>query len=160
MLLGFSMVLGTFDWIEIIYAVIGSFIGIFVPLWIDKIREKKQEKEERKKLVSSLDKELLSIHGLINQYAQPEYRYRIFFFSTFVWDSVVAAGLLPQMLSDSRVHCEKLIEIYADLALLRDLHEEFCRTEDREALIGIYESITAARTRISASIDAYRALDA
>ena len=159
MFLSFSMELGTFDWIEVVYAVIGSFIGIFVPLWIDKARERRQERDERMKLVSSLNQELLAIDELIKRYSAPDFRYHIFSFSTFVWESVVAAGLLPQMLSDSRVHCDKLIEIYADLSLLRDLHDEFCRTEDRETLVAIYENITGIRTRVSQAIDAYRKLD-
>ena len=79
-----SVSFGDFQWIEIIYAVIGSFIGIFVPLFIERQSSRRQEKEGRNKLLSSLNRELESVQQLIEEYRSPELRGYIFSFSTFV----------------------------------------------------------------------------
>lgn len=146
---------GDFQWVEIVYAIIGSFIGIFVPLFIERSHARKQEKDGRNKLLSSLNRELDSVRQLIEEYRKPEYQYDIFSFSTFVWQSIIAAGMLPDMLADKKIQGELLIEIYSDLALLQELHDEFCQCACKEDLPMIYESILQKRDEIYEQILRY-----
>lgn len=153
-----SVSFGDFQWVEIVYAVVGSFIGIFVPLFIEKSSARKQEKEGRNKLLSSLNRELDSVKQLIEEYRKPdpEYQYAIFSFSTFVWQSIIAAGMLPDMLADKKIQGELLIEIYSDLSLLQELHDEFCQCSREEDLQLIFDSIVQKRDEIYDQIVAYR----
>lgn len=150
---------GDFQMVEILYAVIGTFIGIFLPLFIDKCRARRQEKEGRNKLLSSLNRELDSVKLLIEAYRSPDHQYDIFSFSTFVWQSIIAAGMLPDMLADKNIQGELLIEIYSDLALLQELHDEFCQCDRQEDLPMIYESILQERDEIYEKITRYRSAD-
>ena len=149
---------GEFQWVEIIYAVFGSFVGIFIPLFIEKSSARKQEKDARNKLLSSLNKELDSVAHLIEEYRRPEYQYDIFSFSTFVWQSIIAAGMLPDMLADKKIQGHLLIEIYSDLALLQELHDEFCQCTQKDDLRMIYESIVHKRNEIYEKITQYRSV--
>jgi len=150
-----SVSFGDFQWIEIIYAVIGSFIGIFVPLFIERQSARRQEKDGRNKLLSSLNRELESVKQLIEEYRSPELRGYIFSFSTFVWQSIVASGMLPDMLADKKIQGELLIEIYSDLTLLQELNDEFCQCNRDEDLPSIFASITEKREEIHAKITKY-----
>ena len=150
------MSFGEFQWVEILYAAIGSFIGIFVPLWIDKSKNRKEAKEARDKLLSSLNRELESVRLLIEEYERPEHQYDIFSFSTFVWDSIIAAGMLTDMLSDEDIQCPLLMEIYSDLSLLEELNDEFCQCAQAEDLRSIYESVVAKRKEIYDKIVRYQ----
>lgn len=154
-----SISFGDFQWVEIVYAIIGSFIGIFVPLFIDKCNARKQEKEGRNKLLSSLNRELDSVRQMIGEYRKPEHQYDIFSFSTFVWQSIIAAGMLPDMMADKKIQGELLIEIYSDLALLQELHDEFCQCACKEDLPMIYDSIVKERDEIYEKITRYRSTD-
>ena len=147
---------GEFQWVEIVYAVVGSFIGIFIPLFIEKSNARKQEKDARNKLLSSLNKELDSVVRLIEDYRTPEHQYDIFSFSTFVWQSIIAAGMLPDMLADKKIQGNLLIEIYSDLSLLQELHDEFCQCTQKEDLWAIYDSILQKRDEIYNKITQYR----
>ena len=147
---------GEFQWVEILYAAVGSFIGIFVPLWIDKSKNRKEAKEARDKLLSSLNRELESVRLLIEEYERPEHQYDIFSFSTFVWDSIIAAGMLTDMLSDEDIQCPLLMEIYSDLSLLEELNDEFCQCAQAEDLRSIYESVVAKRKEIYDKIVRYQ----
>lgn len=151
-----SISFGDFQWVEIIYGIIGSFIGIFVPLFIEKISARKQEKEARNKLLSSLNRELDSVKALIEEYRDPSHQYDIFSFSTFVWQSIISAGMLPDMLADKNIQAELLIEIYSDLALLQELHDEFCQCNNQEDLPMIYDSILQERNEVYDKITRYR----
>ena len=119
-----NFTLGEFQWSEIIYAMVGSFVGIFIPLWIDKRKEKKQEKDARQKLIAGLNSELDSIKTLIEE-SNSSNECEIFFFTTFVWDSIVSSGMLPDILSDKKIEGILLMHIYAELSLLKELNEEF-----------------------------------
>lgn len=147
---------GEFQWTEIIYTIGGSFIGIFIPMWIEKSRARRQEKDARKKLLSSLNRELDSVKRLIEDYGKPEHQYDIFSFSTFVWESIISAGMLPDMLADKDIQCELLMEIYSDLALLQELHDGFCQCAHEEDLRMIYDSIMQKRNEIHEKIDRYQ----
>ena len=147
---------GEFQWVEILYAAVGSFIGIFVTLWIDKSKNRKEAKEARDKLLSSLNRELESVRLLIEEYERPEHQYDIFSFSTFVWDSIIAAGMLTDMLSDEDIQCPLLMEIYSDLSLLEELNDEFCQCAQAEDLRSIYESVVAKRKEIYDKIVRYQ----
>ena len=153
---------GDFQWVEVIYAMVGSFVGIFIPLWIDKNRAKRQEKEARGKLLASLDRELESVKALIEEYNSPKHQYDIFSFSTFVWDSIISAGMLTDMLADSDIKGELIVEIYSELSMLKELHDEFCQRPQRggddmvDDLATIYESIMKARTEIYEKIVSYQ----
>ncbi|MBE6942857.1 MAG: hypothetical protein E7453_01170 [Ruminococcaceae bacterium] len=149
---------GEFQWVEIIYAVVGSFVGIFIPLFIEKSNARRQEKDGRNKLLSSLNRELDSIVQLIEDYRKPEHQYEIFSFSTFVWQSIIAAGMLPDMLSDKRIQGNLLIEIYSDLNLLQELHDEFCQCTQKEDLRMIYDSIVQKRDEVYEKITHYRSV--
>lgn len=149
-------ILNELHWTEIFYAAFGSFIGIFVPMWIDKWKSRKEEREARKKLLASLKRELDSIKQLIEDYAQQEHQYDIFSFSTFVWESIIAAGMLPDMLSDKDLHGELLMEIYSDLSLLEELHDEFCQCNEKDDLRSIYDSIMSKRRDIYDKICRYQ----
>lgn len=155
-----SISFGEFQWTEIIYAMLGSFIGIFLPLWIDKLRASKQEKEARKKLLSGLSSELSSVKAQIEEY-NTEGQYNIFSFSTFVWDSVVSAGMLTDILTDTDMHGDLLMEIYAELFLLRELHNDFCQqdfqAETAELADQIYGNIIQTRKDIHEKIVRYQA---
>ena len=150
-----SISMGDFYWVEIIYAMVGSFVGIFIPLWIDKSRARKQEKDARKKLLASLHKELDSVEKLIEDYRRPEHQYDIFSFSTFVWESIISAGMLPDMLADEDIQCTLLMEIYSDLSLLEELHDEFCQCAQEEDLRMIYSSIVNKRNEVYDKIKLY-----
>ena len=150
-----SISFGEFQWVEIIYGIIGSFIGIFVPLFIEKLSARKQEKDGRNKLLSSLNRELASVKQLIDDYRKPEHQYDIFSFSTFVWQSIIAAGMLPDILADRNIQGELLIEIYSDLALLQELHDEFCQCQQQEDLRMIYDSILQKRDELHEKITIY-----
>ena len=154
---------GEFQWVEIVYAMVGSFVGIFIPLWIDKSRARKQEKEARQKLIASLNRELDSVKEMIEEYENPEHEYDTFSFTTFVWDSVISAGMLTDMLSDKAIEGTLLMEIYSDLSLLREYHEEFCQRNVQldddaiEYLDRMYEGIVAKRKEIHEKIVRYQA---
>lgn len=154
---------GEFQWVEIVYAMVGSFVGIFIPLWIDKSRARKQEKEARQKLIASLNRELDSVKEMIEEYENPEHEYDTFSFTTFVWDSVISAGMLTDMLSDKAIEGTLLMEIYSDLSLLREYHEEFCQRNVQldddaiEYLNRMYEGIVAKRKEIHEKIVRYQA---
>ncbi|MBR3974861.1 MAG: hypothetical protein IKJ88_03270 [Clostridia bacterium] len=143
--------LGEFQWTEIVYAVGGSFIGIFVPLFIEKRKDRRQKKEARKKLLFSLNRELDSILQQIE-----ENKSDIFSFTTFVWQSSIAAGMLPDMLADKSIQGELLIEIYSELSLLQELHNDFCQCTQEENLQDIWNSITQKRNEIYTKIAQYR----
>lgn len=157
------MSFGEFQWVEIIYGMIGSFVGIVIPLWIDKSRARKQEKEARQKLIASLNRELDSVKEMIEEYEKPEHAYDTFSFTTFVWDSVISAGMLTDMLSDKAIEGTLLMEIYSDLALLKEYHDEFCQRnvqlddEAIEYLKLMYEGIMAKRKEIHEKIVRYQA---
>jgi len=152
----YNLSFGDFQWVEIVYAVIGSFIGIFIPLFIERRTARKQEKDGRNKLLSSLNRELDSVKQLIEDYRNPEHQYDIFSFSTFVWQSIIAAGMLPNMLADKKIQGELLIEIYSNLALLQELHDEFCQCTREEDLPMIFESIVQKRDEVYEKITQYR----
>ena len=147
---------GEFQWTEIIYTVGGSFIGIFIPMWIDKHNARRQEKDARKKLLASLNRELDSVKQLIDEYNAPDHQYDIFSFSTFVWESIISAGMLPDMLADKDIQCELLMEIYSDLSLLEELHDEFCQCAQEDDLRMIYGSIMQKRNEIYEKINRYQ----
>ena len=151
-----SISFGDFQFVEIVYAIIGTFIGIFIPLFIDKTRARKQEKDARNKLLSSLNRELDSVRLLIEEYRDPSHQYDIFSFSTFVWQSIISAGMLPDMLADKNIQAELLLEIYSDLALLQELHDEFCQCNNQEDLPMIYDSILQERNEVYDKITQYR----
>lgn len=148
---------GEFQWVELFYALLGSFIGIFVPLWLDKIRTRKQEKEARQRLIASIDSELEEIKKSIEVYRSKDLEYDIFSFSTFVWDSVISSGLLPDMYSDKNIQCELLMQIYADLAALKEMNEEFCRSDKKDFLINLNGNIHLLREMIHEKIVQYQA---
>ncbi len=131
---------GELMWSEFIYALVGSFVGIFLPLWIDKSRARRQEKVARQKMLSSLDRELQSVKELIEKH-KDAHNYSLFSFSTFVWESIIAAGMLPDLLSDKKIDSELLIEIYAHLAILTELHNDFCHYEKDDNLKDMYTNI-------------------
>lgn len=148
---------GEFQWVELFYALLGSFIGIFVPLWLDKIRTRKQEKEARQRLIASLDPELEAIKKSIEDYRSEELEYEIFPFSTFVWDSVVSSGLLPDMYSDKNIQCDLLMQIYADLAALKEMNGEFSSSDNKDFLKALYKEIVNCREIIYEKIVQYQA---
>ena len=156
-----SVSVGDFQWVEIIYAMVGSFVGIFIPLWIDKLRERRQQKDAQRKLLSSLRSELKSVNELIKEYNKPEHQYDIFSFSTFVWDSVISAGMLTDILSDENIQGTLLMEIYSELSLLGELHEEFCQRGSQEDsdmfndLKSIYERIMQVREDVCEKTERY-----
>lgn len=152
-----NLPLGDLEWTEIFYAAFGSFIGIFVPMWLDKLKARREEKDAQKKLLASLRKELDSVQQLIEEYRKPEHRGDIFTFSTFIWESIIAAGLLPDMLADKKIDGQALMEIYADLSLLKELHDDFCTCPNPEDLKNIFENITALRNCICEKICRYEA---
>ena len=150
---------GEFQWTEIIYAMVGSFVGIFIPLWIDKRKSRKQEREAHKKIIASLNSELDSVREQILEYSAPEYQYDIFSFTTFVWDSIVSAGMLTDILSDDDMQGTLLMEIYAELSLLKELNEDFCHYNiqtDPETIELIYQNIKALRESIYNKIVAFQ----
>ena len=149
-------ILGQLHWTEVFYAAFGSFIGIFVPMWIDKWKSRKEEREARAKLMAGLKRELDSVKQLIEDCAQQEHQYDIFSFSTFVWESIIAAGMLPDILADKKMNGELLMEIYSDLSLLEELHDEFCQCEKPEDLRDIYEGIKVKRSEIYDKICRYQ----
>ena len=157
-----SISFGEFQWTEIIYAMIGSFVGIFIPLWIDKSRARRQEKDARNKILTSLHRELDSVKMLIEEYNAPDHEYDIFSFSTFVWDSIISSGMLTDILADKNIQGTLLMEIYADLSLLRELHDEFCQNnistdlQTIEDLRLIYESVMKKRQEIYDKIVGYQ----
>ena len=157
-----NITFGEFQWVEIIYGMIGSFVGIFIPLWIDKNRARKQDKEARQKLIASLNRELDSVKEMIEEYQKPEHEYDTFSFTTFVWDSVISAGMLTDMLSDKAIQGTLLMEIYSDLSLLREYHEEFCQRniqlddDTLEYLKLMYEGIMTKRKEIHEKIVRYQ----
>ena len=73
--------------------------------------------------------------------------------------AIIAAGMLPDMLADKNIQGELLIEIYSDLALLQELHDEFCQCDRQEDLPMIYESILQERDEIYEKITRYRSAD-
>lgn len=148
---------GQLQWVELIYAAAGSFIGIFVPMWIDKSKARRQEKDARKKLLAGLNRELDSVKQLIEACNAPDRQYDIFSFSTFVWESIISAGMLPEMLADKDIKGEQLMEIYSELSLLSELHEEFCQCSQESELLQIHGSIREKRLDIYEKICAYQA---
>lgn len=149
---------GELLWSEFIYALLGSFIGIFLPLWIDKSRARRQENQARKKLLSSLDRELNSIKLLIERHSNAK-DYSLFTFSTFVWESIIAAGMLPDLLMDKKIDGELLIEIYAELALLTELHNDLCHYGEGDDLNKLYDNILSTWDDIHQKICRYQNTD-
>lgn len=147
---------GEFQWVELFYALIGSFVGIFVPLWLDKIRTRKQKKEAGRRIVSSLDPELEAIKKSIEDYRSENRIYEIFSFSTFVWDSIISSGLLTDIYSDKNIQCDLLMQIYSNLATLKEMNEEFCRSENKDFLIDLYGCIVSERELIYEKIVQYQ----
>jgi hypothetical protein len=64
--------------------------------------------------------------------------------------------MLPDMLADKNIQAELLIEIYSDLALLQELHDEFCQCNNQEDLPMIYDSILQERNEVYDKITRYR----
>ncbi len=155
---------GEFQWVEIVYAMVGSFVGIFIPLWIDKSRSRKQEKDARMKLIASLNRELDSVKELITEFERPNRQYEIFSFTTFVWDSIISSGMLTDMLADKAIDGTLLMEIYSDLSLLREYHEEFCKHNEQldsdtiDYLSLMYDRIMQKRREIHEKIMRYQAV--
>ncbi len=147
---------GDFYWVELLYAMIGSFVGIFVPLWIEKSKNHKQQKEARRRLVASITPELELIKSQIEEFGKDEHKYEIFSFSTFAWDSVISSGSLLDMYSDEDIQCGLLMEIYSSLSALKELHDDFCVCDDRELAELLFADIQKRRDHIKEKIDQYQ----
>lgn len=124
----FAMSFGEFQWVEIVYGLIGSFVGLFLALFADGLIKKQEEMKKITTLIETIIQECKSVECQIKESWDKD-----MLFSTFIWDSITSTDFFPVLLHEEQETCRILIQVYSNLNALRELQnrgpEDVCDYE-------------------------------
>ncbi|MBR2651042.1 MAG: hypothetical protein IKD45_05220 [Clostridia bacterium] len=122
--------LGDFYWVEIIYAVVGSFAGLLFALASDKLFDTWQERRRLKTIRNSIKGELMGILADLEQIIEEDnhdlnYLNRMLEAECIVWDSVKNSDIFIELIHQHNDEYARLIAIYNGLAYLNRYEEKY-----------------------------------
>ena len=131
------------DWLQIVYSLIGSFFGFGFALLAQKLYDWHNQKEERVKIMDSILDELFGIrNGLKDNLDSPT----PLVFDTPIWNAIVNSGRILSLIKFDKSKYESFIRIYNHFAILERLEENSIRQQDvikkeREAIIDLITTL-------------------
>ena len=140
------MLFGEFYWVEIVYALIGSFFGFVLALLMDNGIKKGEEKNKIQTVLATIKAELDAVKRMLESSGTDA---SVMIFSTYVWQSVSASDFFTTLLHKETEKCSLLIEIYSELDAIREIQEKYP---------DMTEAIAAAKADIILSIDKFNSL--
>ena len=157
--------LGDFYWVEIIYAVVGSFAGLLFALASDKVFDMWQESRRLKTIRNSIKGELIGIKNDLQMIIELDDENSNYLKNTLeaeciVWDSVKSSDVFIELIHQHNEEYGRLITIYNKLAYLNRYEDKYDAMEisnsqhNRSAVI---KNIRLLRHQIVANIDDYLA---
>ena len=133
--------LGDFYWVEIIYAVVGSFAGLLFALASDKLFDTWQERRRLKTIRNSIKGELMGILADLEQIIEEDnhdlnYLNRMLEAECIVWDSV------------------KNSDIFIELIDFENADNNIFKVVNQFEIDGIKKTVTVCQSAVYASLPA------